>query len=333
MFFSYKLVRINLHLNESGFTEMKWADNATVFAVLFFTICANALGESLVFSQKLDMQFRFDERSDRDHRNQYRMRYYPSLSLSSNDAWSLNSFVVTGQSFASSHNTFGSETSDHLYARRLFLRYEYEEGKIEAGVIPTYKGRVSSSGLSKDGWIKGVRSVYSLQEDSEIELVIGELDDTNANSALNKVHQLNYVELEYSAKMGQTHSYEISVERMTDSNFIRGEYRWQFTPSHTLFVESVQQLSSSSSKFVIGLSGNGRVGDYPLSYFSHYSYVSEGFGPRAELTEDFLGTGHGASAEISGGISLVDNTEWFIRADVVDSVSRLLAGIKISFEH
>ena len=74
------------------------------------------------------------------------------------------------------------------------------------------------------------------------------------------------------------------------------------------------------------------MGNYPLSYFSHYSYVSEGFGPRGELTEDFLGTGHGASAEISGDITLIDDTEWFIRADVVDSVSRLLAGIKVSFE-
>ncbi|ANB20779.1 MULTISPECIES: hypothetical protein [Alteromonas] len=311
---------------------MKWVDNAAVLAVLLFSISTNAFGERLSFSQKLDMQVRFDERSDRDHRSQYRMRYYPSLSLSSDDAWSLNSFVVTGQSFASSHNTFGSDTSDYLYARRLYLRYEFSDGKMEAGIIPTYKGRVSSSGLSKDGWIKGMRSVYALQKDSEIELVIGELDNTNANSAFDSFHQLNYVELEYSAKMGQTHSYELSVERMTDSNFIRGEYRWQYTPSHTLFVESVQQLSSSSSKFVIGLSGKTSMGNYPLSYFSHYSYVSEGFGPRAELTEDFLGTGHGASAEISGDITLIDDTEWFIRADVVDSVSRLLAGIKVSFE-
>ncbi|MBQ4829202.1 hypothetical protein J8L84_07930 [Alteromonas sp. MMG017] len=311
---------------------MKWAESTTIFGVLFLFVSTNAVGESLSFSQKLDMQFRFDERSDRDHRSQYRMRYYPSISLSSDDAWSLNSFVVTGESFASSHNTFGSETSDHLYARRLYLRYEFSEGKMEAGIIPTYKGRVSSSGLSKDGWIKGMRSVYALQKDSEIELVIGELDNTNANSAFDSFHQLNYVELEYSAKMGQTHSYEVSVERMTDSNFVRGEYRWQYNPSHTLFVESVQQLSSSSSKFVIGLSGKTSMGNYPLSYFSHYSYVSEGFGPRAELTEDFLGTGHGASAEISGDITLINDTEWFIRADVVDSVSRLLAGIKVSFE-
>jgi len=45
-----------------------------------------------------------------------------------------------------------------------------------------------------------------------------------------------------------------------------------------------------------------------------------------------LGTGHGGSLEFSGVLSEKHDVEWFIRADVVDSVSRLLAGVKLSFE-
>ncbi len=82
-----------------------------------------------------------DNRSNRPSREQYRLRYYPSLAITS--AWSVNSFVVTGDDFSSSHNTFGSDNTDYLYARRLYLRHETDSGKTELGVIPTYKGRVA----------------------------------------------------------------------------------------------------------------------------------------------------------------------------------------------
>ena len=39
-------------------------------------------------------------------------------------------------------------------------------GKTELGIIPTYKGRVSSTGLSKDGWITGIRHVRKLQNNT-----------------------------------------------------------------------------------------------------------------------------------------------------------------------
>ena len=69
---------------------------------------------------------------------------------------------------------------------------------------------------------------------------------------------------------------------------------------------------------------------YPIEYFAYYSYVDDGFGQRVELTEDFLGTGHGGSVEISSVLSTQHGLDWFVRVDTVDSVSRLLAGIKLS---
>ena len=96
--------------------------------------CAEDITPS--FSQKLDIQVRYDNRSNRPSREQYRLRYYPSLALTS--TWSVNSFIVTGDDFSSSHNTFGSDTTDYLYARRLYLRHETNAGKTELGIIPTY---------------------------------------------------------------------------------------------------------------------------------------------------------------------------------------------------
>lgn len=286
------------------------------------------------FSQKLDIQLRYDERSNRPSREQYRLRYYPSVALTS--AWSLNSFVVTGDDFSSSHNTFGSDNTDYLYARRLYLRHENDYGKTELGVIPTYKGRVSSTGLSKDGWITGIRHVRQLANDTAIEVVTGQLANADASEAFDIGGEDTYFEVEYSAKMGQRHSYEASFEKMLGGTFARGEYRFRVNEEDTAFVELVQRIDENAAKIVVGTSGEFAASafntSYPVEYFAYYSYINNNFGERAELIEDFLGTGHGGSLEFSGVLSEKHDVEWFVRADVVDSVSRLLAGLKLSFK-
>lgn len=290
---------------------------------------------SVKFSQKLDIQLRYDNRSNRPSREQYRFRYYPSLSLST--TWSLHSFVVTGDGFSSSHNTIGSSNTDYLYARRLYARHESQYGKTEFGIIPTYKGRVSSTGLSKDGWITGFRHVRNLRNNSAIEVVVGQLANEQANHALDigkGNSDDNYYEIEYSARMGQRHSYEASVERVLRGDFLRAEYRFNYSNENTLFFENVQRIDSSANKFVAGTSGDfsgSRVGlPHPIEYFAYYAYVDDGFGERVELTEDFLGTGHGGSVEFSSVLSKQHNTDWFVRVDTVGGVTRLLAGVKLS---
>lgn len=298
-----------------------------------FSFSVNA--DSAVFSQKLDIQVRYDNRSNRPSREQYRLRYYPSLRLS--DTWTINSFAVTGDDFSSSHNTFDSNNTDYLYARRLYARHKGNYGKTEVGIIPTYKGRVSSTGLSKDGWITGIRHVRTLKNNSALEVVIGQLGNPQANQAFNIGSEDEYIEIEYSARMGQRHSYEASIERIVSGSFLRGEYRYRLNDEDTAFVELVQRVDNTAEKLIIGASGEftalNHIFSYPIEYFVYYSYIDDDFGTRAELIEDFLGTGHGGSFEFSGVVSKKHDVEWFIRTDVVDSVSRLLAGIKLSFEN
>lgn len=284
------------------------------------------------YSHRLDLQARFDDRSDRDHRNQYRIRYYPQWTFDDDGSWSVNSFIVTGDDFGSSHNTIGDGNSQKIYVRRAYVRHTSALGKTEIGIIPTYKGRVSSSGLSKDGWIAGIRQVVELDSDSLLDIVVGELNETDPAKALHLPEQANYIEVEYTTKINDFHSYELSLERMTGGNFLRGEYRYKTGLNHTLFFELIRRLDEPDSKTVAGLTGDFAINNIPLSYFAHYSYVSEGIGPRAELTEDFLGTGHGFSAELSGSINAVDDMAWFVRFDVVDSTTRLLTGIAVSLD-
>lgn len=93
-------------------------------------------------------------------------------------------FAAKGNDFSSSHNTLDDGQADLFYIRRLYLRHQNANGKTEIGILPTYKGRVSSTGLSKDGRIAGLRHVANLRY-GKFEVVLGELADTQASRALN----------------------------------------------------------------------------------------------------------------------------------------------------
>jgi len=289
------------------------------------TITVNAT--AVEFNQKLDLQVRADERSSNKMRYQYRARYYPSLVFT--DALSVHAFVATGDEFGSSHNTFNDGTADYLYVRRAYLRHEGSYGKTEVGVIPTYKGKVSSSGLSKDGWIQGIRQVRNVKPDARLELVVGQLDSTDPADALELPKRIDYLEMEYSADFNEETSFELSVEKMTGANFFRTELRHEFNLQYTGFAELVHRLDESARKVVIGIDTEFEMFGAATELTALYAYVSEEFGERAELTEDFLGTGHGVTAELASSFG-DSRWDWFMRYDGTEFRTRFIAGVKWS---
>jgi hypothetical protein len=279
------------------------------------------------FEYKVQTQLRFDDRSNRDHRFQYRVRAYSAFNIP-NVNWSINGFGVTGDQFSSSYNTIDNQVADHFHLRHIYLKHTGALGtKTEIGVIPTYKGRVSSSGLAKDGWIKGVRQVYGYSPKTKFEIVLGELEDNNARTALDTFKKLNYVEMEMSSYINDISSYEISLERMTDANFVRAEYRLFSKHSPVYSIEFISRVSTSKTKVVIGIENSLRVLAKDVDYYAYYSYVSDNFGARAELTEDFITTGHGLSIEAD--TILFNSKSWkgFARFDLFDQNSRFILGV------
>jgi hypothetical protein len=281
------------------------------------------------FSAKLDTSLRFDHRSGRDERYQYRVRFYPSLTLDANKTWSLNAFAATGDDFSSSHNTLDDGQADLFYIRRLYLRHQNTNGKTEIGILPTYKGRVSSTGLSKDGWIAGVRHVANSSY-GKFEVVLGELADTRASHALNAPEDLNYVELEYSGNVNQQTSIELSLERLLGSNFVSGEVRYQTTSDVTYAAEIIDKVDTNDFKFVASAETTFDLYQHELKVFAYYSYVSDEFGERAELTEDFLATGHGVAIEVESSLKFAP-LDWFAKFEAFEGNSRVQLGIKYSF--
>lgn len=286
-----------------------------------------ATSQAHQFGAKTDISFRSDFRHEKSPRYQYRIRWYPQLKLTNSD-WSLHGMMVTGDEFASSYNTVGSDENHSFKLRRLFARHQHQDGKTELGVIPTYKGRVSSTGLSKDGWIMGGRHVYNWSPLTKLEIVVGELGHINDPNALQAPDKLNYVELELSSTIDEDWSYELGLERVIDGNFARGEVRYLVTQKHTLAIELINRLDNNESKVVLSMEGHWPFATSVIEYFAYYSYVGTDFGLRAELTEDFVDVGHSFTFELEGELVREHNLQWFSKFEANEGRSRFQLGLK-----
>ncbi|GLS27652.1 hypothetical protein [Marinibactrum halimedae] len=282
------------------------------------------------FQQKGAAAIRYDLREDRPSRTQYRLRWFPHYQFT-NENWSLHGFVVTGDDFSSNYNTLGSGEDRSLEFRHLYTRIKHNNGKTELGVIPPYKGRVSSTGLSKDGWITGLRHVHSWKKFGLMEWVIGSLDHLDEPSVFKRNRKINYLEMEFSSSEYKGFRYELAYEAMLEDHFIRGEIRKSlfnttFSKNTTWAFEFVQNIEKSALKLIVSMEAElpSAIGD--IDWFSYYTYVDEDFGERGELTEDFINFGHSVVTE--GSIPIVHGLKGFTKVEIAEQQNRFQLGLE-----
>lgn len=287
-------------------------------------LCAVASHAQLAHDS--DLSVRLDDSSDRDLRGQYRLRIRPDYSFSDN--WSMHAFIATGDEFESAYNTI-DDSDDQINVRRLFARYQVANGsKLEVGVIPPFKGRVSSTGLSKEGWIRGARGVW-MTRSGAVELVIGSLDDLRSSEALTADFDLDYFEFEYSGRLNEEWSFELGAERMFDSRFLRTEIRYAPAGSASIAGELIHNTTEGSSKVVLSTLRELSWSAQTIEWFTYYSYTGPDFGRRADLAEDFLEFGHALATKLEGGFKRFDRLGWFAELEVYENRSRLKLGFEL----
>jgi len=299
----------------------------TAFRVAAVFVLTGTPAPAAEFAHETDMALRYVDISEESTRTQYRFRFRPDLVL--DGPWSLHAFVSTGSDYDTAYNTI-DDNDDKVYVRRAFVRYETEAGKVEAGIIPPFKGRISSTGLSGEGWVKGIRGVWRANR-GRFELVLGQLDDLNARSALRLPDEIDYYEFEYSGQISRTWSFEASLERMLGDNFIRGELRHVSPADVAYAMELVLNTDETARKFVVSMDRTLRLGSSELDWFSFYAYANEDFGLRAELTEDFLEFGHAVSSELSGDLFGSGRADWFAAIEFYESQTRFEMGLEYAF--
>lgn len=294
------------------------------FSAALFTLHAGIA--SAEFQHEGDISVRYDDRSNRPSREQYRFRWEPEFRFG--EHWSMHAFVATGAAFPSAYNTFGER--DDLNVRRFFGRWTHGDHKLEFGAIPPYKGRVSSTGLSDEGWIRGVRGVFAIGDD-RLEFAAGDLSDLRASNALSSPYDLNYYEVEYSGQLNELLSYEFGGERMFDENYVRTELRLTTRSDYVWSAEVVHGFKSGATKNVLSFLApyTFRYGD--LEWFTYYSYVPRDFGARAILTEDFLSFDHAFGTSLEYRDSRLERVKWFAEFESGDERDRIKLGFELDF--
>ncbi len=285
-------------------------------------------GADAQFSHDSEFGMRLDSANEREPRWQYRLKFKPSYRF--DERWTVHAFFASGDDFDSAYNRI-NENDDEFHVRRLFGRYETEVGRIEFGVLPPFKGRVSSTGLSKEGWIKGARGVLERKRGT-LELVLGQLDDLRARTALSAPDELNYVELEFSGRVSEQWSYELGFEHMLDDDYLRTEVRFAPQGSTAYTLEFVANLNEEARKVTLGLESTFLFATREIEWFTYYSYAPSDFGLRAELTEDFLEFGHAFAAEFSAPLKSAERVSWFINFELYEGRSRGKFGFDVDFD-
>ena len=275
-----------------------------------------------------DVSVRIDDTSDRSSRRQYRLRYSPELQI--DEKWSLQAFIASGDAYGSAYNTF-DDNDDEIHLRRLFTRFADGDDKIEFGVIPPYKGRVSSVGLSKEGWIRGVRAVRGVAGGA-VEVVLGNLSNLDASRAFTSSFDLSYIEVEYSARLDQSWSFELGAEEILDDRFVRGEMRFHTKRDWVLAAELIHNTDAGDSKVVLSAEREIASPVGALEWFTYYTHTGSDFGLRAELSEDFLDVGHALATKIESDIAAFPLAGWFAELEIYEDQSRIKAGIQLSLK-
>lgn len=225
-----------------------------------------------------------------------------------------------------------------VYVRQLYLQYDYERWRVQAGVIPPVKNLASSTGLEASGWLDGVRVTNEVMDGFVVELVAGGLNNLDEPNAFTRPRKLNYAEMELTKQFDEKFGAEISAEVLDRDVYSKMELSYK--PSDNwpkLVAEALINMTSETASFGISAQKDlnelmeGRTNS-GVNVFLLYSYVDERIGLRGTLADDFYAYGHAFKVEVEGPLARKAGLGWFVR-QVFMSPSRSTAGIRISLRN
>ena len=289
----------------------------------------------------LKLPTRYDSRIDRDSGELSKDRFQYQLSLRSevsllnlgkDGQLSLRSLVGTGGSYTSQWNTLRDRIKDemgdqHLNLRQVYTELEFRHWRVQAGVIPPVKGKVSNTSLDKDGWIRGTRVVAPLPAQGRLEVVTGAIDHLEDPNALQTWDAWNYAEVEWTQDIIAGWRTELGYVYLDDETYLRAEVRrtWHFLGDLPLELatEGLRNLTTPNWAFDVSAVIKTRW----LKTTLEYSHVPETFGLLGRLSNDFFVLGHLGMLAFKGPIGLIDGINWFSKTYLGEASIRANVGL------
>ncbi len=225
-----------------------------------------------------------------------------------------------------------------IFVRQLYLQYDHEKWRVQAGVIPPTKNATSSTGLEASGWLDGVRVTNEVVDGFVVEVVAGGLNDLDEPNAFTRPRRLNYAEIELTKQFDDRFGAELSAEIVDRDAYSKVEFSYKKDEIWPRFVTELL-INASDETVSFGLSAQqdlnnliaGRTNS-GVNVFLLYSYVDEKIGLRGTLSDDFYAFGHTFKVELDGPLSRKSGLGWFAR-QVFMSPSRTTAGIRVTLQN
>ncbi len=314
-------------------------------AALLSTITASAQAQLSVEQLKISVPVRYDTVLGMDNgetlknRIQYQFglrygfglyRFAPDIRLS------LRGLLGTGGSYTSQWNT-AYDIKDALFddqllnMRQIYLEQDLHHWRLQVGIIPPVKGKVSNTSLDKDGWIRGARLVTPLQNEGRLELVTGAIDHLQSPNAFQLWEEWNYAEVEWSQPWHVGWLTEAGYMRLDQENYLRAEVRrtWRFSEQLPLELAAELLHNWSASNWAYDVSA--QVKSTFFTAVVEYSYVPQTFGLLGQLSNDFFTLGHLGMLAFKGPVAALEHLGWFAKLYVNDELVRVNLGLALKY--
>jgi hypothetical protein len=296
---------------------------------------------------RAELRFIAESRYDvREYGNDYKrlqgaFRNWTKLRL--NDELSLHAHLSSGPRFQTRWSTATDfkppveQAFLRIVFRQLYLQYESNRWKLQAGTIPPVKNAISSMGLEGTGWVDGLRIVHTMDETWTVELVAGGINDLEQPNLFVRPRTLNFLEVELNKQLSKPLRLDLRSEILDEDIYIGSELAYKATQRHPqLSAEILHNTKNSTSALFLSLTYdlNKLYADRENSgmrVFAMYSNSNSEIGLRGELSDDFYDFGAVIKIEMEGPIHRPSNTSWFVRQVFMKS-PRSLVGIRYDLQ-
>ncbi len=244
----------------------------------------------------------------------------------------VRSLVGTGERYTGQWNTVydrlnGELGEQHVNIRQLYTQLTLRDWRLQLGVIPPVKGKVSNTSIDRDGWIRGARAVAPLPFQGRLELVSGAIDRLDDPNPLQSWEGWNYAEVEWTQAITAGWRTEAGYVYLDRASYLRAEVRraWRLLDQLPveLAAEGLRNVSTPNWAFDVSAQVKARW----VTTTVEYSHIPQTFGLLGSLSNDFFALGHLGLLALKGPIGLLDGVNWFSKMYLGETDIRVNAGL------
>lgn len=218
---------------------------------------------------------------------------------------------------------------DNFSFRKLYVKKKIAnpicedcDAEIQAGALETEPGMASVTGLSKAGWVDGVR-LKAETPYGEVTVTAGSIGDLEETNFYSRDYENEYLEVKITKQVFENLVAEFGGERYDGDTYykIAGDYSLELAADQVISIiaETLVNTDDDTEMSSIGIRGDFikmLTGESSgLSFELRDNHMDAGMSSRAsQMTNEFSASeGHSGSFTVKGKIKGNQKLQWYVR--------------------